>query len=166
MCRARRIALASHDDATEAHVAESHQLGERDRRFPTTLAAAQASRQHGMHVLMGRRISCAAVPTPATSPPTSWRATVCWTSSHLTIAPPACWMPLSVSPTPRGQCLHPATQAIRLVSQHPAQALGLDDRGVIAEGNAPTWCWRTVAANISKSTMSWRQERGSLMPGN
>ncbi len=29
-------------------------------------------------------------------------------------------------------------QAIRLVSQHPAQALGLDDRGVIAEGNAPT----------------------------
>ncbi|SQC16728.1 metal-dependent hydrolase [Klebsiella pneumoniae] len=32
MCRARRIALASHDDATEAHVAESHQLGERDRR--------------------------------------------------------------------------------------------------------------------------------------
>ncbi|STU79786.1 metal-dependent hydrolase [Klebsiella pneumoniae] len=27
MCRARRIALASHDDATEAHVAESHQLG-------------------------------------------------------------------------------------------------------------------------------------------
>ncbi len=25
-------------------------------------------------------------------------------------------------------------QAIRLVSQHPAQALGLDDRGVIAEG--------------------------------
>ena len=29
-------------------------------------------------------------------------------------------------------------QAIRLVSKHPAQALGLDDRGVIAEGNAPT----------------------------
>ncbi|MBN0847608.1 alpha-D-ribose 1-methylphosphonate 5-triphosphate diphosphatase, partial [Pseudomonas aeruginosa] len=53
MCRARRIALASHDDATEAHVAESHQLGSVIAEFPTTLAAAQASRQHRMHVLMG-----------------------------------------------------------------------------------------------------------------
>ena len=56
-------------------------------------------------------------------------------------------------------------QAIRLVSQHPAQALGLDDRGVIAEGNAPTWCWRTVAANISRSTMSGAGERGSFNAG-
>ncbi|STV15219.1 metal-dependent hydrolase [Klebsiella pneumoniae subsp. pneumoniae] len=102
MCRARRIALASHDDATEAHVAESHQLGSVIAEFShhagrgAGFTSARDARPDG-----GRRISCAAVPTPATSPPTSWRATVCWTSSHLTITPPACWMPLSASPTPR-----------------------------------------------------------------
>lgn len=53
MCRARHIALASHDDATHAHVAESHQLGSVIAEFPTTFEAAEASRKHGMNVLMG-----------------------------------------------------------------------------------------------------------------
>jgi alpha-D-ribose 1-methylphosphonate 5-triphosphate diphosphatase len=53
MCRDRNIALASHDDATCEHVLESHQLGSVIAEFPTTIAAAQASRQHGMNVLMG-----------------------------------------------------------------------------------------------------------------
>jgi alpha-D-ribose 1-methylphosphonate 5-triphosphate diphosphatase len=35
------------------HVVESHQLGSVIAEFPTTLAAAEASRQHGMNVLMG-----------------------------------------------------------------------------------------------------------------
>ena len=51
-CRARQIALASHDDATHAHVAESHQLGSVIAEFPTTFEAAEASRKHGMNVLM------------------------------------------------------------------------------------------------------------------
>lgn len=53
LCRARKIALASHDDATHAHVAESHQLGSVIAEFPTTFEAAEASRKHGMNVLMG-----------------------------------------------------------------------------------------------------------------
>lgn len=53
MCRARHIALASHDDATHAHVAQSHQLGSVIAEFPTTFEAAEASRKHGMNVLMG-----------------------------------------------------------------------------------------------------------------
>src|SRR5699024_11341564 len=51
LCRARQIALASHDDATHAHVAESHQLGSVIAEFPTTFEAAEASRRHGMNVL-------------------------------------------------------------------------------------------------------------------
>ena len=43
LCRARQIALASHDDATHAHVAESHQLGSVIAEFPTTFEAAEAS---------------------------------------------------------------------------------------------------------------------------
>ena len=53
MCRERQIALASHDDATHDHVLESHQLGSVIAEFPTTFEAAEASRQHGMNVLMG-----------------------------------------------------------------------------------------------------------------
>ncbi|MGK3384828.1 hypothetical protein ACSLOB_30175, partial [Escherichia coli] len=35
------------------HVAESHQLGSVIAEFPTTFEAAEASRKHGMNVLMG-----------------------------------------------------------------------------------------------------------------
>lgn len=53
MCRDRNIATASHDDATHDHVRESHQLGSVIAEFPTTFEAAEASRKHGMNVLMG-----------------------------------------------------------------------------------------------------------------
>ncbi len=42
----------SHDDATHAHVAESP-TWQRDRRISHTFEAAEASRKHGMNVLMG-----------------------------------------------------------------------------------------------------------------
>ena len=52
-CRARGIALASHDDATLDHVAESAGHGIRIAEFPTTLEAARASHAAGIAVLMG-----------------------------------------------------------------------------------------------------------------
>ncbi len=47
------IALASHDDRTEAEVAEHAALGIRISEFPVTLAAASAARAHGMQVIAG-----------------------------------------------------------------------------------------------------------------
>jgi alpha-D-ribose 1-methylphosphonate 5-triphosphate diphosphatase len=52
-CRARGIALASHDDATADHVAESAGHGVRIAEFPTTMDAACASHAAGIAVLMG-----------------------------------------------------------------------------------------------------------------
>lgn len=52
-CRQQGIALASHDDATRAHVEESVALGMAIAEFPTTLEAAQAAHKSGMAVLMG-----------------------------------------------------------------------------------------------------------------
>jgi alpha-D-ribose 1-methylphosphonate 5-triphosphate diphosphatase len=52
-CRAHDIVLASHDDATSDHVAEAAAQGVTLAEFPTTLEAAQASRDAGMKVLMG-----------------------------------------------------------------------------------------------------------------
>ncbi|WP_061932915.1 alpha-D-ribose 1-methylphosphonate 5-triphosphate diphosphatase [Aureimonas sp. AU22] len=52
-CRATGITLASHDDATAAHVEESRALGIALAEFPTTLEAARLSRESGLSVLMG-----------------------------------------------------------------------------------------------------------------
>jgi alpha-D-ribose 1-methylphosphonate 5-triphosphate diphosphatase len=53
ICQARGIPLASHDDATLDHVAESAAFGMRIAEFPTTREAAKASHEQGLRVLMG-----------------------------------------------------------------------------------------------------------------
>jgi alpha-D-ribose 1-methylphosphonate 5-triphosphate diphosphatase len=53
ICLARGLSVASHDDATLAHVEESAGYGMSIAEFPTTLEAAQGCRRMGMSVLMG-----------------------------------------------------------------------------------------------------------------
>jgi alpha-D-ribose 1-methylphosphonate 5-triphosphate diphosphatase len=53
LARTRGIALASHDDATVEHVAESVAAGMTIAEFPTTPEAAKASHEAGLAVLMG-----------------------------------------------------------------------------------------------------------------
>ena len=60
MCRARHIALASHDDATHAHVAESHQLGSVMRKLLKTepgSTAWQRDRRISHHDRSGRSLA-------------------------------------------------------------------------------------------------------------
>lgn len=47
------VALASHDDSSEAEVAENVADGIRISEFPVTLAAARAAKAHGMDVIAG-----------------------------------------------------------------------------------------------------------------
>ena len=53
MCKNRGISLASHDDATEAHVDEALADGVIIAEFPTTFEAAKASHENGIKVMMG-----------------------------------------------------------------------------------------------------------------
>jgi alpha-D-ribose 1-methylphosphonate 5-triphosphate diphosphatase len=53
ICLARGLSVASHDDATLAHVEESAAYGMTIAEFPTTLEAAEGCRRLGMSVLMG-----------------------------------------------------------------------------------------------------------------
>ncbi len=53
VCAARGITIASHDDATLAHVDEAIAYGVRLAEFPTSFEAARASHGAGMSVLMG-----------------------------------------------------------------------------------------------------------------
>jgi alpha-D-ribose 1-methylphosphonate 5-triphosphate diphosphatase len=49
----RSIPLATHDDATPEHVAESVELGVRISEFPTTVLAASVADKHGQLIVMG-----------------------------------------------------------------------------------------------------------------
>ncbi len=51
--QARGVALASHDDATDAHVREAVSDGVAIAEFPTTREAARLSHDAGIRVLMG-----------------------------------------------------------------------------------------------------------------
>ncbi len=53
LCRAAGVVLASHDDATDAHIDEADALGVTISEFPTTLEAARAARAKGMTTIMG-----------------------------------------------------------------------------------------------------------------
>ncbi len=52
-CAPRPIVLASHDDATQAHVDEAIENNVTVAEFPTTIQAADASRSAGLKILMG-----------------------------------------------------------------------------------------------------------------
>ncbi|HDS5550963.1 TPA: alpha-D-ribose 1-methylphosphonate 5-triphosphate diphosphatase [Klebsiella aerogenes] len=133
MCRERQIALASHDDATHEHVAESHRLGSVIAEFPTTLAAAQASRQHGMNVLMGApnivRGGSHSGNVAAHQLAASGLVDILSSDYY-----PASLLDAAFRIADSDDNAFTLAQAVRLVSKHPAQALGLHDRGVIAEG--------------------------------
>lgn len=53
VCAERGITVASHDDATLAHVEEAKGHGVKLAEFPTSFEAAEASHKSGMSVLMG-----------------------------------------------------------------------------------------------------------------
>ncbi|WP_203444569.1 alpha-D-ribose 1-methylphosphonate 5-triphosphate diphosphatase [Microvirga sp. VF16] len=53
LCRLHRIPLASHDDTTAAHIAESKEFGLSISEFPITLEAAKAARAAGMVTIIG-----------------------------------------------------------------------------------------------------------------
>lgn len=53
LSREHGLALASHDDATEAHIQESLDDGCVIAEFPITVTAAALARQHGMGTIMG-----------------------------------------------------------------------------------------------------------------
>lgn len=131
MAREEGVALASHDDTTADHVAESLADGVAIAEFPTTLEAAKASHEAGLAVLMG---------APNVVRGGSHSGNV----SALELAEAGVldilssdYVPISLlhgafalAPVP-GMGL---TGAIRTVTKNPASAAGLHDRGEIAVG--------------------------------
>lgn len=132
-CRQLGIPLASHDDATAEHVAESLALGTVIAEFPTTEAAASASHQQGLHVLMG-------APNIVRGGSHSGNVAAHQLASLgvLDILSsdyyPASLLDAAFRIAQDTSNDFSLPQAVNLVTRNPARALGLEDRGVIAEG--------------------------------
>ena len=130
-CAGAGIAMASHDDATAAHVEESVSLGIGLAEFPTTMEAAKLSRQAGLHVLMG-----APNVVRGGSHSGNVSALDLLQADALDILS-SDYVPFSLVQAAflladRSQTDLPG--AIRLISANPADAAGLSDRGRIEIG--------------------------------
>ncbi|MCG9693600.1 alpha-D-ribose 1-methylphosphonate 5-triphosphate diphosphatase [Vibrio sp. Isolate22] len=132
-CRELNIPTASHDDATSAHVTESKELGMVIAEFPTTVEAAKRSHELGLKVMMG---------APNVIRGGSHSGNV---AAHELVSLGVLdilssdYYPVSLLDAvftlvndERNNL--DVAQAVQLATLNPAQALGLHDRGVIAEG--------------------------------
>jgi alpha-D-ribose 1-methylphosphonate 5-triphosphate diphosphatase len=132
LARIRGRALASHDDATDIHVAEAVRDGMTVAEFPTTLAAARASHENGLAVMVGgpnlvlggshsgniaardlARAGCVDIVSSDYVPNSLMQAA------------------FKLAAEPIGMDL-PA--AVRTVSLNPARSVGFDDRGALEAG--------------------------------
>jgi alpha-D-ribose 1-methylphosphonate 5-triphosphate diphosphatase len=128
----RQLPLASHDDASRAHVEEAAALGAVLTEFPTTLAAAQAAGELGIAVLMG-----APNLIRGGSHAGNVAAATLAEAGHLDILSsdyiPSALLQAAfrLSEGELGQSL---PEAVAKVTAAPAAAVGLGDRGVVAPG--------------------------------
>lgn len=130
--RRRRIALASHDDATPAHVAEAVADGMALAEFPTTVAAAEGSRAGGLAVMMGapNLVRGGSHSGNVSARELAARGLLDIVSSDYVPASLLQGAFLLAGPL----ALMTLPQAVAAVTAAPARAVGLDDRGAIRAG--------------------------------
>lgn len=126
------IAIASHDDATIAHVDEAISLNTKIAEFPTTVEAARASHEAGMAVLMG---APNVVRGGSHSGNVSARELA--EAGHLDVLSsdyiPASLLQAAFQLADEIEAIS-LPRAIATVTSTPANAIGLQDRGRLAPG--------------------------------
>ena len=152
-CRARGVVLASHDDATEAHIAEAAALHLAIAEFPTTVEAAEAAHRHHLTTVMG-------APNVVRGGSHSGNVSALDLARRgLLDALSSDYMPISLLHAAfllhqRHGATLPA--AIAKVSTNPARMVGLDDRGTIAEGQRADLIRVTIDHDIPVVRRVWR----------
>jgi alpha-D-ribose 1-methylphosphonate 5-triphosphate diphosphatase len=127
----RGLTMATHDDATPEHVAESVELGVRISEFPTTVLAATAADRHGQLIVMG-------APNIVRDGSQSGNVAAAellglgllhiLSSDYVPSSPLQAVFQLAADGTIG------LVDGMKLVSGNPARAVGLTDRGEIAIG--------------------------------
>lgn len=124
------VALASHDDRTEAEVAQNHADGIGISEFPVSLEAAQAAHRCGMQVIAG-------APNLVRGGSHSGNVAVAeLLRAGLVDVLASDYVPTAMLEAAFHATLHGLSwpQAAALVCEHPARMAGLADRGRIAAG--------------------------------
>jgi len=157
ICRKRGIVLASHDDATVAHVEEAVEQGIRVAEFPTTEEAARASRDAGLGVLMG---APNVMRGASHSGNVSARALA---AAGLLDILSSDYIPFSLVQSAffLGEAVDGISlpRAVAMVSKNPAEAVGLHDRGVIEIGRRADLVRVRVDDHVPVVRTVWREGR-------
>jgi alpha-D-ribose 1-methylphosphonate 5-triphosphate diphosphatase len=124
--------VASHDDATADHVAESRAVGATIAEFPTTMEAARASRQAGMTVLMGAPNLLRGFSHSGNVSAMDMAAEGLVDVLSSDYAPAS--LMLAAFKLAEDSDAYDLPRAIATVTLNPAEAVGLHDRGRIAVG--------------------------------
>ncbi len=133
VCNDRGIAIASHDDANEAHARESFDLGMQVAEFPTTLEAARISHELGLKVLMGApnivRGGSHSGNIAAKDLAAAGVLDILSSDYYPSALVQAAFMVAGME-----ENNYSLADAIRLVTANPAEAANLHDRGVLEVG--------------------------------
>lgn len=154
-CHANGIMLASHDDATQAHVDESVAHGVAVAEFPTTVAAAAASHANGIGVMMGG-------PNVVRGGSHSGNVSAIELAEkgYLDIISsdyiPFSMMQGAFSLASAVEHIE-LPEAIRMVSTNPAKAVGMHDRGSIALGLRADLVRVQAIDNVPVVRSVWRE---------
>lgn len=136
LCQEDGVTLASHDDATLAHVDDSLSHGVKIAEFPTTIEAAKSSHENGLAVLMG-----APNVVRGGSHSGNVAATELNDEKVLDVLS-SDYVPSSLLQAvfllaerqSDGNGLVDLPKYAQMVTATPAKAVGLDDRGALVEG--------------------------------
>ena len=127
----RGITVATHDDATPDHVAESAALGVRISEFPTTVLAAKAAQEQGQLIVMGAPNIVRGGSQSGNVAATELLALGLLDILSSDYVPSS---PLQAVFQLAADGAVGLADGMTLVSGNPARAVGLDDRGQIAVG--------------------------------
>lgn len=155
LARSMGLRLASHDDATAAHVDEAAADGVVIAEFPTSAEAAAAAHGKGLAVLMG-----APNVVRGASHSGNISATDVAASGHLDILSsdyvPASLLLAAFALTDRIKALD-LPETISFVTSRPARAAGLDDRGEIDIGKRADLVQVSVKSGQPIVRRVWRE---------
>lgn len=153
--RALHLAMASHDDATLAHVEQAVEDGVAIAEFPTTLEAAAAAHDAGLAILMGApnvvRGKSHSGNISATDLVRAGLLDIL-SSDYVPFAPLQAAFAL---PQRVDNVALPA--ALATVTRNPARAVGLDDRGEIAIGKRADLVRIKLVGGLPVVRGVWRQ---------
>ena len=131
LAREKGVPIASHDDDSAEKVALMQDLGARISEFPVTLDAAEAARRRGLTTVMGAPNALRGTSNSGNLVAREALAAGALDALASDYHPAAM---LRAALTLAEAELAPLHRAIGLVTEAPARAVGLDDRGAIAVG--------------------------------